>query len=358
MSEAPISSGRPLRIGEPSGSRTPTTSRLPGARWTKIIGVIAVLLGLGLWSVLQHETSSEPRDAAPESGAVAVSEQGIRTLAKALGQPIYWSGPASGFTYELSRTANGRIYLRYLPSGVQVGSSARYLTIATYPLANAFAATSLAAKRKTSVKVPAESGAVAFYNASSPTNVYVAFPGSNFQIEVYAPSAQSARRSVASGKIRSIAGLNTSTTPIRPTAPKTSAVAVTPAGLKSAAARLGRSIFWAGTIGGQTYELTRTPDDRVYVRYLPAGVALGSRQPFLTVGTYPLRNAYATTASAAKQAGAVTIPVAAGVAFYSAARPTSVYLAFKGTDEQIEVFAPDAAAVHKLVAAGGVQRAT
>jgi len=93
------------------------------------------------------------------------------------------------------------------------------------------------------------------------------------------------------------------------------------------------------------------------VRYLPAGVKVGAGQPYLTVATYPLQGAYATTLAAADEAGAVKVPVKDGVAFYTGTRPTSVYVAFKGTDEQIEVFDPSPAKLRKLVAAGKVQPA-
>ena len=35
------------------------------------------------------------------------------------------------------------------------------------------------------MKVPAGNGAVAFYGSRTPTNVYVAFSGSNYQVEVF-----------------------------------------------------------------------------------------------------------------------------------------------------------------------------
>ena len=72
--------------------------------------------------------------------------------------------------------------------------------------------------------------------------------------------------------------------------------------------------------------------------------------PFLTVGTYPVQNAYATTLKAAKAPGAVKVEVPGGVAFYDPARPTSVYVAFPHVDEQIEVYDPTAAIARSAVA--------
>jgi hypothetical protein len=127
------------------------------------------------------------------------------------------------------------------------------------------------------------------------------------------------------------------------------------ADLRRLAASLGHPIYWAGPLRGFVYELTRTPDGRVYVRYLPSGVAVGSTKPFLTVATYPVPNAFAATKAAGVGDGAVHIAIRNGVAFYSRQRPTSVYLAYPGSNYQIEVFDPSPRAAHRIVASGQVQ---
>ena len=132
------------------------------------------------------------------------------------------------------------------------------------------------------------------------------------------------------------------------------AVAVSEARLRTLASR-GRAVYWTGPRSDMTYELTQTPDGRAYVRYLPAGVRVGTDRPFPTVATYPLRNAYAVTKSASEQRGSVAVKVPGGVAFYSVAKPTSVYVAFRGVNEQIEVFDPSPAHVRAVVAGGLVR---
>jgi hypothetical protein len=229
---------------------------------------------------------------------------------------------------------------------VKVGSTGIYLTIATYPIANAFAVTKRVAHRSGSVIVPTKDGGVAFYKSDLPTNVYLAYPGSDYQVEVFDPVAADAHSLVAGGAISKVAAKSPEAS-----VPKTAAVAATPGKLAKLEARLGRPLYWAGSQPGDTYELTQTPDGRVYVRYLPPGAKVGADQPYLTVGTYPLADAYKTTKEAASHKGSVKIPIAGGVAFFSATRPTSVYLAFPGVDEQIEVFDPSATLVHQTVAA-------
>jgi hypothetical protein len=307
-----------------------------------------VAVAFGVWIGFIHHGKSSPVST-QAAGATAVSASGLRTIAAALGQPIYWFGPRAGMTYELTHTPDGRIYLRYLPKGVAVGAPSPHLTIATYPVTNAYAATSGVAHRPNAVRIDAGAGAIAFYGANRPTNVYEAFKGSNYQIEVFSPSPAQAQSLVAQHKIRSIGSSKTSTSPAA-AAGQTGAVAATLTEIRAVAGRLGRPVYWAGTRPGTTYELTETPDGRVYVRYLPHGVKVGSRNPYLTVATYPLQNAYTVTSQAAAATGTVKIPIRGAIAFYTTTRPTSIYIAFKNSNEQIEVFEPSTTQLRKLVA--------
>ena len=78
---------------------------------------------------------------------------------------------------------------------------------------------------------------------------------------------------------------------------------------------------------------------------------LGVGRPFLTIGSYPVANAYAVTKARAKRTGAVQIPIGTGaVAFYSSSQPTNVYIAYSGSNVQIEIYDPSAAEAQKLVA--------
>jgi hypothetical protein len=137
-------------------------------------------------------------------GPAAVTEAGLRTFAAELSQPIFWAGARAGLTPELTRTgANGSVCVRYLPPGVAVGASRKLDIVATYPLRDGYSVTLLGGKRPGAVRVPVD-GATAYYQRAHPTNVYVAFPGKDFQIEVYAPAARTALDLVASGRIRPV----------------------------------------------------------------------------------------------------------------------------------------------------------
>lgn len=119
---------------------------------------------------------------------------------------------------------------------------------------------------------------------------------------------------------------------------------------------LGHSVYWAGPRAGTTYELTRSPDGRVYVRYLTGGAKVGSPLPdFLTVGTYVVPNAEAAVHAAAAQPGAVKVSVPGGVGFYNRARPTSVYFAYPNSAVQVETYDPSAAEARRLVETGAIK---
>ena len=101
----------------------------------------------------------------------------------------------------LTRTDTGQYFIRYLAPGAKVGSSEPYLTIGTYPLANAYETTRRLSAAKTSVRVIIPGSGLAFYEKDRPTNFYLAYPGAPYQVEVYDPSAAQALQLVKAGRI-------------------------------------------------------------------------------------------------------------------------------------------------------------
>jgi hypothetical protein len=130
---------------------------------------------------------------------------------------------------------------------------------------------------------------------------------------------------------------------------------VTPSALRARAAQANQPIYWAGPIAGRRFEVTETPE-RIYVRYLPRGARVGAEKPYLTVATYRHPNAFTATRTVAGNPGTVRIDVGArGVAFYARGNPTSVYLAYRGSPYQIEVFHPVPRIAHQLVSSRRVR---
>jgi hypothetical protein len=106
-----------------------------------------------------------------------------------------------------------------------------------------------------------------------------------------------------------------------------------------------------------SYELTRTPSGRVYVRYLSAHTVAGdSRADFLTVGTYPSDRAYADLERAAKADDVLAARLDSGALMVVANKaPTNVYLAYRNLPYQIEVFDPSGETARELALAGEIE---
>jgi hypothetical protein len=161
------------------------------------------------------------------------------------------------------------------------------------------------------VRVPA-CGAVAFHDGSTPTNVYLAFPGTDYQIEVFDPSEAQAKALVRSGKIE----------PVQ-TGQGEPALA-SKARLKAVAATLGHPRYRAGPMSGTAHELRQTTGDRIHAGYLPSGTAAAAEVP-VTGG---------------------------GIAFSNRSSSASVYVACPGSIVEIEVYDPSPTRAAKLVASG------
>jgi len=304
---------------------------------------LAIVLGLVLWLALRGGGGKPASRAAPSAASI----QRLQAVASSVGHPVYWAGPQPSYTYELSRTKDGRLYVRYLPPGVKLGSSSsNYLTIGTYPQRNAFSTLQATAKTQGARTIQLPADGLAFQYKRRPTSVYLAYPGSDYQIEVFDPSPARALRLVTSGAVRPLVAA--------PTVAASRAASVRQ--LRSLAASLAHPIFWVGARTGDTYELTRTKDGSVYVRYLPRGVRVGDRtHRYLTIGTYPHSNAFAALKATAAKNRVPTIALDnGGLAFVDRKSPTSVYVAYPDLDLQVEVFDPVPRRALELVRAGRV----
>jgi hypothetical protein len=299
-------------------------------------GLLVVVAALVVWLLIgrgRDETTPPTR-----ATAAGLSLQRLNATAAAIPHPVYWVGPRSKHTYEFTQTKDGRIYIRYLPPGTKVGSDrGDFLTIGTYPLKQAFDTLRATARKQGAATIRLEGGGLAFQDENSPTSIYAAYPGSDFEIEVFEPSGGQARELVRGGNLAPLV--------------KPSSRAASVPELRALATELGHPIYWAGPAHNRTYELTRTEDDRVYIRYLPPGVQPGAGgATYVTVGTYPQRNAFTLLkARAAKlQATPIKLP-GGGVAYIDTSRPASAYLAYPDDDLQVEIYTPDPAETERLL---------
>ena len=130
--------------------------------------------------------------------------------------------------------------------------------------------------------------------------------------------------------------------------------AVSAATLTSFAGSHDGPVYWLGPMAARKLELTSTSAG-TFVRYLPLSASIGDSSRAITVGTYPMRNAYATAAGRAKSTQMTSRETTGGgLAVWSKTRPTSVYLAFPGVPHLIEVYAPDADTARTLALSGRI----
>jgi hypothetical protein len=188
--------------GESSRPPEPPRSASRGRR-IGLGAVVALVLAGGViaWVFAGRDSSSPTNGpvAAPIA-PVALSASGLGTLAQTVRQPIYWAGPREHYLYELKRTPDKKVYIRYLPPGVDAGvASSKYLIIATYPFVGALdALKSLAGGQ--GVKLPG--GGLALVDEKHPTSVHLAFPNVDYQVEVYDPSPARALAVASSGQVQ------------------------------------------------------------------------------------------------------------------------------------------------------------
>jgi len=169
---------------------------------------LAVAAAFVIWLVVRRNDDSSSTntttstEAVKPIGPVAATAAALRVASAEAKQPIYWVGPRRGQKYELTRTAGGRVYVRYLPAGAKIGNRrADYTIVGTYPTPDALKVLKDLSKQSDEKSVSAPGGGIAVYSTSAPTNVYVAFPSSDVQIEVFDPSAKKALRLVTTGRV-------------------------------------------------------------------------------------------------------------------------------------------------------------
>jgi len=176
-----------------------------GVRRLRVGAVIAVVLVVGFvaWLIFRDDDNSNGGAQGPSSSVASLTQ--LRELSQETGQPVYWAGRRAGFTYELTRTKDGNVYIRYLPAGTEVGSQQpNYLTVGTYPRRRALGQLRRLARRKGNFDFALPNGGIAVYSRDLPNSVYLAYPGEDVQVEVYDPRPQRARSLAREGRVRPI----------------------------------------------------------------------------------------------------------------------------------------------------------
>jgi hypothetical protein len=138
----------------------------------------------------------------PLARAFFATEPELRRFASSLPERAYWAGPRADRRYEVTHTSSGATFVRYLPPGAEVGTAgARYLTVVTYPRRAALRVLRAAARAPGAKTISISGGGLGVYYGGVPTNVHLAFPDGNVEVEVFSPSKEVAIELVRRGAI-------------------------------------------------------------------------------------------------------------------------------------------------------------
>jgi hypothetical protein len=193
---------------EPRRPVTETDSRGTHDVRRRRSGLSLILLAVALagavvavaWLLLRGDGS--PSVPTADGVPALVAQTRLQRLAASLDHPVYWAGPRRGFRYELTTTTSGRIFVRYLPDGVAAGDPRpEFLTVGTYPGARSFADLKRAANREGATWVGLDDGELVVVAAGDSHRAYLGHERENDQVEVFAPSSDTARKLVLSGAI-------------------------------------------------------------------------------------------------------------------------------------------------------------
>ena len=103
-----------------SSARDRTSRALGRSPWAWFVALVLLGALVGIAAGLYLRGGGASNTKRPRVSAVSTSA--LSSWAATVGHPVYWAGPEHGYRYELTHTTDGRIYIRYLPAGVAVGS--------------------------------------------------------------------------------------------------------------------------------------------------------------------------------------------------------------------------------------------
>ncbi len=173
----------------------------PGRRLAVVVAAVAAL-ALVAWLAFGRSGDTSPEVGTPQ----AVGVEQLRALSASVGHDVYWAGsPAADASLELTHARDGRIYIRYLDAGSAVGDqTARFTTVGTYPVPAALSALRKQARGADAITRDLPRGGLAYLSTARPNSVYLAWPGSAYEVEVYDPSPKHALDLVLDGQVQPV----------------------------------------------------------------------------------------------------------------------------------------------------------
>ena len=166
-----------------------------------LVALLAVAAALGVVLLVRVLDDGENNGGERGNEPRTVSLQELRAFADSLPHPLYWAGSLPGYRLELTRSRDGNIYVRYLPNDVPTGDKRGiFTTIGTYPMRDAFMTVKRAGHRKGAAESPAPGGGIAVSLKARPS-IYLAYPGTQVLVEIYARRPERARELLRSGLV-------------------------------------------------------------------------------------------------------------------------------------------------------------
>jgi hypothetical protein len=174
---------------------------------------LAILIGIGVFAVVAIAlwlSGSNTHKNTAGTTAVGVTPRivtvaGLRSLAHALGRPVYWAGARTGTSLEYTQASDGSVYVRYLTGSARAGDKrAAYVVVATYVQPNAFARVRSLTRKQDLAAQRVPHGGLAVTEPSNNRNVHLVFPLQPYQIEIYAPTAGEAQQIARTGSVSPI----------------------------------------------------------------------------------------------------------------------------------------------------------
>lgn len=156
--------------------------------------------------IFPWNSSSSVGVAGQMQGQVALTESQLIEIIRRENLVAFWLGPQPGAKYTLNVTAGSQVFIRSLPNGQGIDDiSQSFVIVGTYPQANAYAITEAAGAQPNGVTFLNADGAMVYYSKLLPTNVYLAFPNQDYEIEIFDPIDGGALSSAATvGKVKKI----------------------------------------------------------------------------------------------------------------------------------------------------------
>lgn len=180
-----------FQLEQPAAPQPAAGAWLQNNRRTVAIAAAIVVIVVAAIIAFAVGGNDSNKDSNATTQQVGLNADGLKTAVSTLGRKVYWAGDEADNQYVLQTLANGQATVRYIPKdGNSNESQAIYRVIGSYPIKDAFGVTTKAGEAEGSVLITNADGSIVVYNKNKITNVYVAFPNVDVQIEIYDPSGQ------------------------------------------------------------------------------------------------------------------------------------------------------------------------